>query len=131
VWAISLFRSMSVRLRAATGMLPGRNSDIRHLLFDRAETGNYTDQSSKPDVKMQWANALDAVSGGGRGIRTPKGLAARWISSSYSPCSHHVVIGRHRYLSCLYEARSPGGGDDADRLRTMVIAQKWPNTTGL
>jgi hypothetical protein len=46
--------------------------------------------------------------GGGRGIRTPMTLAGRWISSSYGPCPHHVVVGRHRYLSCLCVARSPG-----------------------
>jgi hypothetical protein len=54
-------------------------------------------------------------SGGGRGIRTPKGLAARWISSSNRPSPHHVVIGRQRYLSCLCEARSRGSKYSADR----------------
>ena len=47
-------------------------------------------------------------SGGGPGIRTPIPVTRWWISSSYSSRPHHVVIGRHRYLSCPYAARSRG-----------------------
>src|SRR5215469_13871531 len=47
-------------------------------------------------------------SGGGPGIRTPKSVTRSWISSSNGSCPHHVVVGRHRYLSCPYETRLPG-----------------------
>src|SRR5262245_24952393 len=48
------------------------------------------------------------INGRGPEIRTPKSVTRSWISSSYGSCPHHVVIGCHRYLSCLCEARAPG-----------------------
>src|SRR4030095_13763133 len=44
---------------------------------------------SRKGVFCKWAN-----SGGGRGIRTPKGLAARWISSSQNERDYRARSGR-------------------------------------
>src|SRR5262245_43187008 len=46
--------------------------------------------------------------GGGRGIRTPKGLAARWISSPL-PCQLRLALRAHR-VAQLYAIRARTGG---------------------
>jgi hypothetical protein len=65
-----------------------------------------------------------SINGGGPGIRTPIPDTRWWISSSNRLSPHHVVNSRHRYLSCLCEARAPGPKYGADRSRTMVTAKK-------
>src|SRR6267142_4869279 len=102
--AISLFRSMSARLRAATGMWPGRSSDIGTSCSIAPELVTVLTNHPFPSRfgHLNGVNVLQAksqladLSGGGRGIRTPKGLAARgpWGANGHREKQFRLLLGR-------------------------------------
>jgi hypothetical protein len=85
---------------------PARAKQVTHVGTEGVEFGGGRGPSSGSHRIWACDNCLNY--GGGRGIRTPKGLAARWISSPL-PCQLRLALRAHRiaYLRGIGRSNRP------------------------